>query len=540
MKETRKALARLQRLTGRMGLLPANWRRVMTACIQVTAMFGAELWWKGKQGGTDGMAKELQVMVNWEARVTTGCFRTTNQRALVMESGLRPASNQLKNRQRRFGLRLLSLPQAAMAREIVGTQTAIGKRLVSALSYTWTAMEEIVLGSVPLPFEAEVIQEEREKAMEEATAPQPGLTMFTDGSRMEEGATGYAVASKEGQTWTGVKTYMGYNQEAFDAECATLTRALDLARRRDPTPARVTVFTDAQTAIKSMISDEPGPGQNYALEAREHIAALRSAAPDIIIEVRWCPTHKGVEGNDKADEWAKLAVEELDARGVEGLELFTYLDRPEERSMPLPRSLANIKQEISKKKWAEAWKWAGGRTSKKKNRMPTSQRPNSMVAGSAKWLAERFYQLKTGYCCTGDYLHWTKSQPTAQCWWCPHPRQTREHLLTGCPKWRKQQRALWKEVRKETGKGRRWWNDHEPFADRRCSQAVLNFLASTEVGKTVPAAGEDARSEASEWELRERAEREEERRAEALGRGMEREEHPLFLPTPIMALAGEE
>ena len=155
-----------------------------------------------------------------------------------------------------------------------------------------------------------------------------------------------------------------------------------------------------------------------------------------------------------------------------------------------------------------------------------------MVAGSAKWLAERFYQLKTGYCCTGDYLHWTKSQPTAQCWWCPHPRQTREHLLTGCPKWRKQQRTLWKEVRKETGKGRRWWNDHEPFADRRCSQAVLNFLTSTEVGKTVPAVEEDARSEASEWELQERAEREEERRAEAEALGIEEEEHPLFLPTP--------
>jgi len=135
---------------------------------------------------------------------------------------------------------------------------------------------------------------------------------------------------------------MGYNQEAFDAECAALTRALGLARRRDPTPARVTVFTDAQAAIKKMISDEPGPGQKYALEAREHIAALRSAASDIVIEVRWCPAHEGVEGNEKADEWAKLAAEELDARGVEGLEWFTYSDRPEERSMPLPRSLASI------------------------------------------------------------------------------------------------------------------------------------------------------------------------------------------------------
>jgi len=53
-----------------------------------------------------------------------------------------------------------------------------------------------------------------------------------------------------------------------------------------------------------------------------------------------------------------------------------------------------------------------------------------------------------------------------------------------------------------------------------------------EVGKTVPAVEEDARSEASEWEIRERAEREEERRAEVVALGMEVEELPLFLPTP--------
>jgi len=62
-------------------------------------------------------------------------------------------------------------------------------------------------------------------------------------------------------------------------------------------------------------------------------------------------------------------VEEPDAWGVEW---FSYSDRPEEHSMPLPRSLANIRREISKKKWAEAQQWAGGRTSKEKYKMPKS------------------------------------------------------------------------------------------------------------------------------------------------------------------------
>jgi len=202
-----------------------------------------------------------------------------------------------------------------------------------------------------------------------------------------------------------------------------------------------------------MASDEPEPGQKSALEARKNITALRRAVPDIVIEIRWCPAHEGVEGNEKADEWAKLAAEEPDARGVEGLEWFTYWDRPEERSMPLPRSLANIKREITEKKWAEARKWAGLRISKRKYKMPESQRPESIVAGSTKRLASRFYQLKTGHCRTGQYLHWTKARSTAQCWWCRCPTQRRDHLLKGCPRWKGQQKTLWKEVWKETGRG---------------------------------------------------------------------------------------
>jgi len=51
--------------------------------------------------------------------------------------------------------------------------------------------------------------------------------------------------------------------------------------------------------------------------AREWIAGLRVARPDICIEVRWCPAHEEVEGNEKADEWVKQAAEEPDTQGVD-------------------------------------------------------------------------------------------------------------------------------------------------------------------------------------------------------------------------------
>jgi len=43
----------------------------------------------------------------------------------------------------------------------------------------------------------------------------------------------------------------------------------------------------------------------------------------------------------------RMASEEPDARGVEWL---SYSDRNEARAMPLPRSLAHLKREISEKK----------------------------------------------------------------------------------------------------------------------------------------------------------------------------------------------
>ena len=72
----------------------------------------------------------------------------------------------------------------------------------------------------------------------------------------------------------------------------------------------------------------------------------------------------------------------------------------------------------------------------------------------------------------------------------------REHVFKNCGRWTEQQKVLWNEVWKETGRGKRRFAVRDLLADDRCSRAVLDFLSTTEVGRLVPdVVEEDARSE---------------------------------------------
>jgi ribonuclease HI len=98
--------------------------------------------------------------------------------------------------------------------------------------------------------------------------------------------------------------------------------------------------------LSAAVISEPAHGQTYAIQARRYIAALRKARPDITIAIRWCPAHEGIIGNEKTDEWAKVAAAEPDTRGVEWTR---YTDRYGRRPMPPPRSLAHLKREVAEK-----------------------------------------------------------------------------------------------------------------------------------------------------------------------------------------------
>jgi len=157
--------------------------------------------------------------------------------------------------------------------------------------------------------------------------------------------------------------------------------ASERAKRRKL--GRVRIFTDAQAAIARMTHDEPGPGQTYAIQARQAIADLRRREPAIEIEVNWCPAHKGIPGNEVADKWAKLAASEPDEHGVEWL---TRADGT--RMTQRPTSLAYLRRRASEKSGQKPDRGASGGT---RTKVTSSEKEASRIRPQPRRKSERLH-----------------------------------------------------------------------------------------------------------------------------------------------------
>jgi len=167
--------------------------------------------------------------------------------------------------------------------------------------------EGTTLPEIKKRLQGQVIIQEEEQALEEARKEREGLVLWTDGSRKEDEWVGCAVVWKE-ERWNKRRVHLGRQKEAFDAEMYAMSEAVKIAdeicERKEV--RRVTVFTDSPATLRRIQSDEPGPGQVLALRTMNWESKLTDRS--IKVEYRWVPAHKGVEGNEEADQQATKAA----------------------------------------------------------------------------------------------------------------------------------------------------------------------------------------------------------------------------------------
>ena len=100
--------------------------------------------------------------------------------------------------------------------------------------------------------------------------------------------------------------------EVYDAEIAALAYAGGKAHifsRGKPEIKHWHFFAVNSAAVESITNTSPRPGQAYYAEFTKQITEFLEADHEHTVEITWVHSHVGIEGNERADELAKGAIE---------------------------------------------------------------------------------------------------------------------------------------------------------------------------------------------------------------------------------------
>jgi len=295
------------------------------------------------------------------------------------------------------------------------------------------------------------------------------------------------VLWEEAGRWNKRRTRLGRQKEVVDAEMNAMSKAMKIAGEKAEKEnfTRVTVLTDSQATLRRIQSDEPGAGQVLAPRTMNWTDAL--ARKNIQVEYQWVPVHKGIEGNEEADVQATKAA-------------YKHCGSYTETQNPPPFvdyvAFSHVSRRLIEAKWEESKEIIKkmGKKSKHSYRYGLVKRGrNSAAMGAKKTIAATLYHLKSGHALIVKHLLRIGKRSDMKCWWCWHDYQTRDHLFKWCKRWKREQKRLcldgqegeegYKGVEKVLKRPKISLPMSLVFAEEKCSQAQMDFLSCTDVGR---------------------------------------------------------
>ncbi|KAJ3516558.1 hypothetical protein NMY22_g14182 [Coprinellus aureogranulatus] len=474
------------------GLSQIHLRRLYLACIIPKILYASPVWWNN----TSYQRKPLEKVQNRALRLICAAFKTSPIRALELEASIPPLHIHNKLLSRRCAIRFNKLPDSSpIIRRLgkdwlshphtrnpsqndspaqhnpplppqpikrrTGNRRTESTTLLDLARYTdyrheridpfllppWRRLQSSFDFRIVIdPFPSFKGNDAKKKAADQHTAEvrrlltsASNLIVYTDGSLVRKaGFTRVGagvVLYHQGREVKNKILGLGGHAEVFDGEMAALAMGMNLATnfsKNNPLITSIHFFVDNVLAASTIFNPRPTGGQRYAHSFYRLATRFLDANKENKISVRWCPSHCGVRGNERADRLAKQAT---------SLPSYTTTTRT--------NAIRRAKL-AAQKEWAKEW-----RSSPQQGWFAVSDRmaPSLKPTKHARRLANqrelygRIVQTRTGHAYTGEFRRRFALEGPYVCPCDNASLETREHILIHCPRFERWRARLQKASR---------------------------------------------------------------------------------------------
>lgn len=210
-----------------------------------------------------------------------------------------------------------------------------------------------------------------------------------------------ATQYRNGKEIKTLHKYLGQEEHhtVFEAELVGTIIGAHMAQKEN-SEAGIAICVDNQAAITTTTMAKQMAAQYLVMEAQDTLTHATRQQQESSVTLRWVPGHKGVEGNERADEEAKLA-----ARG----KYSKPKDLPQalEKVLPISKTAALQTQKAKFAKESVETHLSSKRIDRMKDIDPSM--PSNNFAKRAKFLSRRhaamLIRLRSGHIPLSQYLH---------------------------------------------------------------------------------------------------------------------------------------
>ena len=134
---------------------------------------------------------------------------------------------------------------------------------------------------------------------------QGSIQIYTDGSKIDDGPTGYGTFIIQAATQTTISEYgnLGLTASVFQGEIYAVTRAASALLTQNTINQDIQIFIDSQAPLKALAN--PQCSSHTVHESR---SALNTLGAKNNITLNWVKAHVGHKMNEEADKLAKLGT----------------------------------------------------------------------------------------------------------------------------------------------------------------------------------------------------------------------------------------